>query len=114
MRILFLLYFFFLVGPLFAQKNTGSSFIVDSLNKEAFDAKRSDISKALNLLIIAQNTAKQIDYKKGQAVAYMYEGGIFQQQGFIKRALSDFYLSLDIFRRIKDTFNIAKVQDLWF
>ena len=69
MRILFLLYFFFLVGPLFAQKNTGSSFIVDSLNKEAFDAKRSDISKALNLLIIAQNTAKQIDYKKGQAVA---------------------------------------------
>lgn len=110
MRILFLLYFFFLVGPLFAQKNTGSSFIVDSLNKEAFDAKRSDISKALNLLIIAQNTAKQIDYKKGQAVAYMYEGGIFQQQGFIKRALSDFYLSLDIFRRIKDTFNIAKVS----
>jgi signal transduction histidine kinase len=95
---------------LFAQKSTGSSFIVDSLNKEAFDAKRSDISKALNLLIIAQNTAKQIDYKKGQAVAYMYEGGIFQQQGFVKRALSDFYLSLDIFRRIKDTFNIAKVS----
>ncbi|MFY8025611.1 MAG: tetratricopeptide repeat-containing sensor histidine kinase [Sediminibacterium sp.] len=110
MRILFLLYFFFLVTPLFAQKNTGSPFIVDSLNKEAFDAKRSDISKALNLLIIAQNTAKQIDYKKGQAVAYMYEGGIFQQQGFIKRALSDFYLSLDIFKRIKDTFNIAKVS----
>lgn len=110
MRILFLLFSFFWVCPLFAQKNNGSSFIVDSLNKEAFDAKRSDISKALNLLIIAQNTAKQIDYKKGQAVAYMYEGGIFQQQGFIKRALSDFYLSLDIFKRIKDTFNIAKVS----
>ncbi len=110
MRILFFIYFFFLACPLFAQKSTGSSFIVDSLNKEAFDAKRSDISKALNLLIIAQNTAKQIDYKKGQAVAYMYEGGIFQQQGFVKRALSDFYLSLDIFRRIKDTFNIAKVS----
>jgi len=110
MRILFLLIISFFISPLFAQKNTGSSYFVDSLNKEAFDAKRSDISKALNLLIIAQNTAKQIDYKKGQAIAYMYEGGIFQQQGFIKRALSDFYLSLDIFKRIKDTFNIAKVS----
>ncbi|WP_439505409.1 ATP-binding protein [Sediminibacterium sp.] len=110
MRVLLLLYSFFLVCPLIAQKNSGSSFIVDSLNKAAFDAKRSDISKALNLLIIAQNTAKQIDYKKGQAVAYMYEGGIFLQQGFVKRALSDFYLSLDIFKRTKDTFNIAKVS----
>ena len=110
MRILFLLIISFFISPLFAQKNTGSSYFVDSLNKEAFDAKRSDISKALNLLIIAQNTAKQLDYKKGQAIAYMYEGGIFQQQGFIKRALSDFYLSLDIFKRIKDTFNIAKVS----
>lgn len=110
MRILFLLFLSCVCSPLFAQKNSGSSFIVDSLNKEAFEVKRSDISKALNLLIIAQNTAKQIDYKKGLAIAYMYEGGIYQQQGFDKRAQSDFYLSLDIFKRTKDTFNIAKVS----
>ena len=110
MRILFLFLLSCFISPLFAQKNTGSAYIVDSLNKEAFSSKRSDISKALNLLIIAQNTATQIDYKKGLAVAYLYEGGIYQQQGFTKRALTDFYLSLDIFKRIKDTFNIAKVS----
>ena len=110
MRVLFLLYFFLLVTPLFAQKNTGSPLIVDTLKKAAFDAKRSDISKALNLLIITQNTTKQIGYKKGQAVAYIYEGGIFQLKGFIKRALSDFYLSFGIFKRIKDMFNITKVS----
>ncbi|MFN3298864.1 MAG: ATP-binding protein [Sediminibacterium sp.] len=64
----------------------------------------------MNLLIIAQNTATQNDYKKGLAIAYLYEGGIYHQQGFTKRALTDFYLSLDIFKRIKDTFNIAKVS----
>lgn len=110
MRILFLFFLTSFISPLFAQKNTGSAYIVDSLNKEAFSSKRSDISKALNLLIISQNTATQIDYKKGLAVAYLYEGGIYQQQGFTKRALTDFYLSLDIFKRIKDTFNIAKVS----
>jgi hypothetical protein len=60
-------------------------------------------------LIITQNTTKQIGYKKGQAVAYIYEGGIFQLQGFIKRALSDFYLSFDIFKRIKDTLILQKL-----
>lgn len=110
MRILFLFLLSTLSTLIFAQNNPGSNSIVDSLNNEAFKAKRYDISKALNLLIIAQNTAKQIDYKKGLATAYLYEGGINQQQGFTKRALSDFYLSLDVFRRIQDTFNIAKVN----
>lgn len=110
MRILFLFLLSSFSTLLFAQNNLGSTAIVDSLNAEAFKAKRYDVSKALNLLIIAQNTAKQIDYKKGLATAYLYEGGINQQQGFSKRALSDFYLSLDVFRRTKDTFNIARVN----
>lgn len=42
----------------------------------------------------------------------MYEAGINQQQGFSKRALSDFYNALVLFKTINDTFNIAKVNQL--
>ncbi len=109
MRILIIFILTVFLNQLNAQKTTGTAAVVDSLNKEAFASKRSDISKALNLLIIAQNTAQQIDYKKGLALAYLYEGGIYQQQGFNKRALTDYYLSLDIFKRTKDTLNLTKV-----
>jgi len=109
MRILIIFVLSVFLNQLHAQKTTGTSAVVDSLNQQAFASKRSDISKALNLLIIAQNTAQQIDYQKGLAIAYLYEGGIYQQQGFNKRALTDYYLSLDIFKRTKDTFNLAKV-----
>lgn len=109
MRILIILALSVFLNQLYAQKSTGTAAVVDSLNQEAFASKRSDISKALNLLIIAQNTAQQIDYQKGLAIAYLNEGGIYQQQGFNKRALTDYYLSLDIFKRTKDTFNLAKV-----
>ena len=109
MRILIILVLSVFLNQLYGQKSTGTTAVVDSLNQEAFASKRSDISKALNLLIIAQITAQQIDYQKGLAIAYLNEGGIYQQQGFNKRALTDYYLSLDIFKRTKDTFNLAKV-----
>ncbi|MEI6264527.1 MAG: tetratricopeptide repeat-containing sensor histidine kinase [Sphingobacteriia bacterium] len=86
--------------------------LINSYNQIGFESKKSDITKALTNLHLAQNLSKKIGYKKGQAISYMYEAGINQQQGFSKRALSDFYNSLVLFKTINDTFNIAKVNQL--
>lgn len=93
-----------------AQQIKGMPETVDSLNKSAFEKKRTNISEALIDLYKAQNLAIQLGYKKGEAISYMYEAGIYQQQGFLKRAIVDSYEALEIFRSIKDTFNIAKVN----
>ncbi|MBH2004177.1 MAG: tetratricopeptide repeat-containing sensor histidine kinase [Sphingobacteriia bacterium] len=93
-----------------AQQIKGVPETVDSLNKSAFEKKRTNISEALVDLYKAQNLAIQLGYKKGEAISYMYEAGIYQQQGFLKRAIVDSYEALEIFRSIKDTFNIAKVN----
>ncbi len=99
-----------LINPAIAQKNKRTTRFVDSLNELAFQQKRFDVAESFNSLIITQNTSTHINYKKGMAVSYLYEGGIYQQQGFTKKAITDYYLALDIFRRIKDTFNIGKTN----
>lgn len=96
----------------FSQSPIDSFALVDSYNKIAFDTKKSDIIKAISALNKAENLAKIIKYKKGEAISYMYEAGIYQQQGFTKRALSVFFNSLSIFKNINDTFHIAKVNQL--
>ncbi|HJV19117.1 MAG TPA: tetratricopeptide repeat-containing sensor histidine kinase [Sediminibacterium sp.] len=93
-----------------AQQIKGTPETVDSLNKSAFEKKRTNISEALVDLYKAQNLAIQLSYKKGEAISYMYEAGIYQQQGFLKRAIVDSYEALEIFSSIKDTFNMAKVN----
>jgi len=95
---------------LFAQKNKNSEQLVDSLNQSAFNKKRTDISAALNELHKAQNLAIQLGYKKGEAISYMYEAGMYQQQGFTKRSVTDFYKALEIFVILSDTFNVAKIE----
>lgn len=93
-----------------AQKKKLTVKVVDSLNFLAFKEKKYDVTAALKHLITAQNIALQISYKKGYAVATLYEGGIYQQEGFAKKALSNYYLALDVFKRSKDSFNIAKTK----
>jgi two-component system sensor histidine kinase/response regulator len=80
---------------------------VDSLNTLAFRQKRFDVPKALNNLSVSQNIATSVNYQKGLAVGYMYEAGIFNQNGYEKKALSTYYKALQIFKNLKDTFNIA-------
>jgi len=113
--IKFLLQFVLLLSInaiLFSQLPIDSFALVDSYNKIAFDTKKSDVVKAISALQKAENIAKKINYKKGEAISNMYEAGIYQQQGFTKRALSVFYNSLSIFKSINDTFYIAKVNQL--
>ena len=80
---------------------------VDSLNALAFQQKRFNVPKALNNLFVAQNIATTANYQKGLATSYLYEAGIFHQNGYDKRALSTYYKSLQLFKGLKDTFNIA-------
>ena len=80
---------------------------VDSLNELAFKQKRYSVAQALNNLFVAENIASKTGYQKGLAIAYLYEGGIYHQNGYDKRALSTYYKSLQIFKVLKDTFNIA-------
>jgi len=81
---------------------------IDSLNEKAFEVKRNDINKAFLIISNALNLAKTNNYTKGTATALLYQGGIYQQLGSSKRALSVFYYSLSLSRKINDTFNIAR------
>lgn len=83
---------------------------VDSLNETAFYRKRFDVAGSMSILFASENLASSINYQKGLAVAYLYEAGIFQQNGFEKRALATYYQSLRLFQNLKDTFNIARAS----
>lgn len=83
---------------------------IDSLDELAFRQKRFDVAGALNNLFNAENLAVAANYQKGLAITYLYEGGIFNQIGYEKRALSTYYRALQLFRTLKDTLNIAKTS----
>lgn len=83
---------------------------IDSLNEEAFEVKRQDVSAALGLLHKALTLSLQHQYRKGEAINYLYEGGIYQQKGYAKRALYLFFQSVEISKQLKDTFNIARAN----
>lgn len=93
-----------------AQKDQAVSTIklIDSLNEMAFKVKRYDIVKALDYLSAAQNLSTQNNYRKGLAVAYLYEAGIYQQSGFSSKALSIYYKALEEAKATNDSFTIAR------
>lgn len=83
---------------------------VDSLNEAAFALKRSSVNNAFTLLAEAEQLAIKGQYQKGLATTYLYEGGIYQQSGYNKKALALFYQSLGISRELKDAFNTARAN----
>jgi two-component system, sensor histidine kinase and response regulator len=108
-RIIYVFVFFY-CSVIHAQNPVNTSIRVDSLNEAAFKLKRSNVSAALNLLYQSQYLASQTSYKKGLAISYMYEAGIYQQQAFSKRAQANYYQAYDLFRNLKDTFNMARIN----
>ncbi len=80
---------------------------IDSLNQLAFNQKRSQVAFALQNLFVAEQMAVTTKYQKGLAINYLYQAGIFHQMGYDKKALSTYYKSLQIFKALNDTFNIA-------
>lgn len=83
---------------------------IDSLNQVAFYQKRFDLANSLNNLFNAENLAIATNYEKGLAMAYFYEAGIYNQNGYEAKALSTYYKARQIFQSIKDTLNIAIVN----
>lgn len=80
---------------------------VDSLNELAFRQKRTNVPNALNNLALAQNLATSVGYQRGLGTSFLYEAGIFYQNGYDKKALSTYYKALQLFKTLNDTFNIA-------
>ncbi|RFM29784.1 tetratricopeptide repeat-containing sensor histidine kinase [Deminuibacter soli] len=83
---------------------------IDLLNEKAFSLKRNSVTQAFALLATAEQLAIRSGYQRGLAITYLYQGGIFQQSGFNKKALALFYQSLAISRERKDTFNAARAN----
>jgi signal transduction histidine kinase len=89
------------------KKSPASMRRVDSLNELAFRQKRTDVPNALNNLALAQNLATSVGYQRGLGTSFLYEAGIFYQNGYDKKALSTYYKALQLFKTLNDTFNIA-------
>jgi two-component system sensor histidine kinase/response regulator len=110
--IFFALMYFTSIVSGFAQKTktTLTEKQIDSLNELAFEVKRYDINRSISILSATELASEQINYKKGLATAYLYEGGVFLQNGNSKQAITLYYRSLEISREIKDTFNITRAE----
>ncbi len=81
--------------------------LIDSLNIAAYAQKNQDAAKTLNGLFNAESLASDVQYKKGLAINYLYQGQTYQHLGYDQQALSTFHKALPIFRELKDTFHIA-------
>jgi signal transduction histidine kinase len=84
--------------------------IVDSLNKLAFNRKSVNVLDALNILVQAKDYAEKINYHKGLTNTYYTEAGIFQQNGFNKRAHLLYEIALDNSLRYDDSLSIPKIN----
>lgn len=106
--LLFLYFNLLAAGTLAADKKSPAAMRrVDSLNELAFRQKRTDVPNALNNLALAQNLATSVGYQRGLGTSFLYEAGIFYQNGYDKKALSTYYKALQLFKTLNDTFNIA-------
>ena len=98
----------FIHNLLYAQSS--AAYLVDSLNEKAFIEKRVNKAAALSMLVTAESLAVQHHYQRGLSVAYLYEGGVFQQSGYTKKALALYYQSLGVSRAAGDTFDVARAN----
>jgi two-component system sensor histidine kinase/response regulator len=83
---------------------------IDSLNFLAFQIKSSDVPKALNLLTIAKRLSEAHNYHKGLSDALYNEAGVFQQNGYNKRARLIYEIALENSIEFADTINISRIK----
>ncbi|MCX6337013.1 MAG: tetratricopeptide repeat-containing sensor histidine kinase [Bacteroidetes bacterium] len=109
---------FFILFPLYSfsqnekSGNDQSIFFktIDSLNALAFQIKSSDVPKALNLLTIAKRLSEAHNYHKGLSDALYNEAGVFQQNGYNKRARLIYEIGLENSIEFADTINISRIK----
>jgi len=76
----------------------------------AFQIKSSDVPQALNLLRTAKKLSEAHNYHKGLSDALYSEGGIFQQNGYNKRARLIYEIALENSIEFADTINISRIK----
>ena len=103
---------------LFAQKgeqleasNDTIFHFIDSLNQAAFNMKRSKVNQALKLLDSTKNLSMRYQYHQGLSTAYFYEAGIYQQNGFSKRALGIYQMALENSSLHEDSINLVRINN---
>jgi len=109
---------FFILFPLYSfsqnekSGNDRSVFFktIDSLNFLAFQIKSSDVPKALNLLTTAKKLSEAHNYHKGLSDALYNEAGVFQQNGYNKRARLIYEIALENSIEFADTINISRIK----
>ncbi len=84
--------------------------LIDSLIKVAFDRKNTNLSEALSLLSQSKELSIKVNYHKGLSSAYYTEAGIFQQNGFNKRAHLLYEIALDNSLKYNDSINIPLIN----
>ncbi|MEQ1623077.1 MAG: tetratricopeptide repeat-containing sensor histidine kinase [Sediminibacterium sp.] len=84
---------------------------IDSLNQAAFNMKRSKVNQALKLLDSTKNLSIQYQYHQGLSTAYFNEAGIYQQNGFSKRALGIYQMALENSSRFQDSLNLVRINN---
>ena len=90
--------------------STKTSLLIDSLNKAAFSKKNTNLSEALAMITQIKDLAQKVNYHKGLSSAYYTEAGIFQQNGFNKRARLLYEIALDNSVKYNDTINIPMIN----
>ncbi|TAF53134.1 MAG: sensor histidine kinase [Sphingobacteriia bacterium] len=83
---------------------------VDSLNNAAFRLRKTNQVAALAYLQAAQNKFNDSVPVLTQARTYQLRAGLYRQQGFIKAALSDYYLASQLLRKGSDSLEWNKTQ----
>ncbi len=84
--------------------------IVDSLNESAFKLKNTNLNEALRILNNSKNLAQKNNYNQGLSTAYYTEAGIYQLNGFQKRAHILYEIALGISFKVKDSLNICRIN----
>ena len=84
--------------------------LIDSLNKAAFGMKNTSLSESLKLLEQVKELSEKVNYHKGLSSALYTEAGIFQQNGFNKRAHYLYEVALNNSIRYNDSINIPMIN----
>jgi two-component system, sensor histidine kinase and response regulator len=108
---LFILFIIASHQPTQAQQGTQSlQSKVDALNDQAAKTSITDAGKALPLLFESAALAKEIGYYAGLASAYYIEADIYEQSGYNKKALSQFYKMMELAKEKEDAYNQARAK----
>ncbi|QQL51054.1 tetratricopeptide repeat-containing sensor histidine kinase [Mucilaginibacter ginkgonis] len=84
---------------------------LDALNRNAFEGVHRNMSLALSKLVEAEKLCAQAKYQKGLAENYLYQGEIYNQRGYLKRALTYFNKVLQISKLTNDSYNQARATE---